>query len=329
MPRKSVSSASGSAGTGPADAEAASPDAFGASGAARIGAAGDAPATSGARHDDDAEADIGRAALRARRVRRAQMWSLRAVLVAVWLGSWELAATHWIDPFFYSKPSLIWERLVQWFTEGTSQGSIWEQIEVTLQEAAGGFVLGAVAGIVLGILLGRARMIAEVAAPFIKAANAVPRIVLASLFVIWFGLGLSSKIATAFVLVFFAVFFNAFQGAREVDRNLVDNARILGAGRLQILTSIVVPSATSWILASLHSAFGFALIGAVVGEFTGASKGLGLLINRAQGTFDSAGIYAGMIVITVIALVAESLLTLVEKRLLKWRPQVAHADIKL
>ncbi|WP_245665917.1 ABC transporter permease [Actinoplanes subtropicus] len=169
------------------------------------------------------------------------------------------------------------------------------------------------AGVVLGILLGRARFAAEVAAPFIKAANAVPRIVLASLFIIWFGLGLTSKVATAVVLVFFAVFFNAFQGAREVDRNLVDNARILGASRTQVLTSIVVPSATSWIFASLHAAFGFALIGAVVGEYAGADKGLGLLIANAQGTFDAAGIYAGMIIITVVALLAKYLLTLLEK----------------
>jgi NitT/TauT family transport system permease protein len=254
--------------------------------------------------------------------RRTKMWLVRSLVVVLWLGSWELAATHWIDPFFYSKPSAIWARLVDWFTTGTAFGSVWTQLFVTLQEAVLGFVIGAVAGVVLGILLGRARFTAEVAAPFIKAANAVPRIVLASLFIIWFGLGLTSKVATAVVLVFFAVFFNAFQGAREVDRNLVDNARILGASRAQVLTSIVVPSATSWIFASLHAAFGFALIGAVVGEYAGADKGLGLLIANAQGTFDAAGIYAGMIIITVVALLAEWLLTLLENRLLRWRPPV-------
>jgi NitT/TauT family transport system permease protein len=248
--------------------------------------------------------------------------------VVLWLVSWELAATHWIDPFFYSKPSAIWGRLTDWFTAGTAFGSIWTQIAVTLQEAVFGFAIGAVAGVVLGIVLGRARFLAEVAAPFIKAANAVPRIVLASLFIIWFGLGMSSKVATAMVLVFFAVFFNAFQGAREVDRNLVDNARILGASRIAVLRTIVVPSATSWIFASLHSAFGFALIGAVVGEFTGADKGLGLLINNAQGTFDSAGIYAGMIVVTVLALVAEWLISTAEKRLLRWRPPTASAELQ-
>jgi len=247
------------------------------------------------------------------------------LLVTVWLGSWELAASHYLDPFYYSKPTAIWDRLVDWFTAGTAFGSIWEQIAVTLQEAVLGFLIGSVAGIVLGVLLGRGRFLADVCAPFIKAGNAIPRIVLASLFVIWFGLGMSSKVATAVVLVFFAVFFNAFQGAREVDRTLVDNARILGARPRQVLTSIVLPSATSWILASLHVAFGFALIGAVVGEYTGADKGLGLLINHAQGTFDAGGIYAGMIIITVIALLAEWLLTLLERRLLAWRPPSSSA----
>ncbi|BCY09840.1 ABC transporter permease [Actinoplanes sp. L3-i22] len=254
--------------------------------------------------------------------RRTKMWLVRSLVVVFWLGSWELAATHWIDPFFYSKPSAIGARLGDWFTTGTAFGSVWTQLFITLEEAVLGFAIGAVAGVVLGILLGRARFVAEVAAPFIKAANAVPRIVLASLFIIWFGLGLTSKVATAVVLVFFAVFFNAFQGAREVDRNLVNNARILGASRAQVLTSIVVPSATSWIFASLHAAFGFALIGAVVGEYAGADKGLGLLIANAQGTFDAAGIYAGMIIITVVALLAEWLLTLLENRLLRWRPPV-------
>jgi NitT/TauT family transport system permease protein len=123
------------------------------------------------------------------------------------------------------------------------------------------------------------------------------------------------------VLVFFAVFFNAFQGAREVDRVLVDNARILGASRWDLMRTIILPSATSWILASMHVAFGFALIGAVVGEFTGADKGMGLLIAHSQGNFDAAGIYAGMLIITVVALVAEWLITRLENRLTGWRPQ--------
>jgi NitT/TauT family transport system permease protein len=257
-----------------------------------------------------------------RRSRR--RWSVlvaRLALVAAWLGSWELTATYWIDPFFYSKPSAIWQKLITWFTSGTSAGSIWTQISYTLQEAVYGFVLGAVAGVVIGVVLGRARFLADVLAPFIKAANAIPRIVLASLFVIWFGLGMSSKVATAFVLVFFGVFFNAFQGAREVSKVVDDNARILGASQWQLMRTVVLPSATSWILASLHTAFGFALIGAIVGEYAGSDKGLGLLISQSQGTFDAAGIYAAMIITTVLALGAEAVLTVVERRLTKWQPR--------
>jgi NitT/TauT family transport system permease protein len=263
-----------------------------------------------------------------RRRRKPVRWTVigvRTLIVVLWLGSWEWSATHLIDPFYYSKPSKVVDQLGTWFTDGTSQGSIWEQIGVTLEEAVLGFAIGSVLGIVLGVLLGRSRFLADVCAPFIKAANAIPRIVLASLFVIWFGLGMSSKVATAVVLVFFAVFFNAFQGAREVDKTLVDNARILGASRKQVLTSIVLPSATTWILASLHTAFGFALIGAIVGEYTGADKGLGLLIATSQGNFNAAGIYAAMLITTVIALVAEVLLTRLEGRLLSWRPQTTGA----
>jgi NitT/TauT family transport system permease protein len=246
---------------------------------------------------------------------------VRAALIVLWLGSWELSARTFMDPFYYSMPTKIWDKLVIWFTDGTSQGSIWSNIAITMEEAVLGFLIGTFAGVVLGVLLGRSRFLADVLAPFIKGANAIPRIVLASLFVIWFGLGMSSKVATAFVLVFFAVFFNAFQGAREVDKVLVDNARILGANRWDMLRTIILPSATSWILASMHVAFGFALIGAIVGEFTGADKGLGILIAHAQGNFDAAGIYAGMLVVTVLALVAEWLITQLETRLTTWRPQ--------
>ncbi|QWF80109.1 ABC transporter permease [Amycolatopsis sp. CA-230715] len=254
------------------------------------------------------------------RRRKRNIWLLRLGIVAVWLGSWELTATLWIDPFVYSKPSKIWERLVEWFSIGTDFGSIWYQLWVTVEEAVIGFAIGSIAGVVLGVVLGRSAYLADVLAPFIKAINAVPRIVLAALFVIWFGLGLPSKVATVIVLVFFAVFFNAFTGAREVDRNVIDNARILGASRVQVMGSIVLPSATSWILSSLHTAFGFALIGAVVSEYAGARAGVGFLISNAQGTFDSAGIYAGMIIMTVVALIAEWGIGWLERKLLRWRP---------
>lgn len=276
----------------------------------------------------ESERSLPEAVRRARRKRMTAIWSLRAAIVVVWLGSWELVATYWIDPFFYSKPSAIAVRIYEWFTVGTSFGSIWGNLGVTVEEAVLGFVVGAVGGVLLGVLLGRSSYLAEVLNPFIKMANAVPRIVLAALFLVWFGLGLASKVATVVVLVFFAVFFNAFTGAREVDRNLIDNARILGASRWQVVRTIVVPSATSWILSSLHIAFGFALIGAVVGEYAGAKAGMGFLIANAQGTFDTAGIYAGMIIITVVALLAEWAIGTAEKRLLRWRPQARPNEDK-
>ena len=273
----------------------------------------------------ETEQDILARAKRSSSRRKRNVWLLRLAIVVVWLGSWELTATYWIDPFFYSKPSNIWARLVDWFSAGTDFGSIWYNIFITVEEAVIGFAIGAVAGVVFGVILGRSAYLAQVLAPFIKAANALPRIVLAALFLIWFGLGLPSKVATVIVLVFFAVFFNAFTGAREVDRNLIDNARILGATRGQVLKSIVLPSATSWILSSLHVAFGFALIGAVVSEYTGAKAGMGFLIANATGTFDTAGVYAGMLIITVVALFAEWGITALEGRLLRWRPPSADA----
>lgn len=258
-----------------------------------------------------------------------KVYILRVLLLVAVLGIWELSVALWLDPFFYSKPSLIWQKLVTWFTAGTAQGSIWLQIFTTLQEAVYGFIIGSITGIVLGILLGRARLLAEVVQPYIQALNAVPRIVLSALFIIWFGLGMQSKVATAVVLVFFPVFFNAFQGAREADGNLINNARILGASKSQVLRSIVVPSATSWILASLHTAFGFALIGAIVGEYAGATRGIGLLISTAQGSFDAAGIYAGMVISTVLALGAEVILGGVERKLLRWRPPAVTTAVQV
>ncbi|WP_207401262.1 ABC transporter permease, partial [Actinomadura roseirufa] len=262
-----------------------------------------------------AEDELAAARLRAAALRRAlAVNGARVLLVAAWLGSWELAGRHWIDPFYTSMPSMIWSRLAQWFTDGTSQGPVWEQISCTLREAVAGFALGAAGGAVLGVALGRGRFPADVCAPFVTAAGAIPRIVPAALFVIWFGLGTRSKVATAFALVFLAVFVAAFQGAREVDRNLVNNARMLGAGRLQVLWTIVVPSAAAPILARLHSASGLAIIGAVVGEYSGADEGLGLLLHRAQDASDSTGLYAVMLIITALVLLAGGPLRLLKRR---------------
>jgi NitT/TauT family transport system permease protein len=177
--------------------------------------------------------------------------------------------------------------------------------------------------VVVGVTLGQSRFLAEVLGPYIKIVNAIPRIVLGSIFTVALGLGTTSKVLLAAVLVFFVVFFNAFQGVREVDRNLLANARVLGASRLQIVRHVVLPSALTWIIASLHVAFGFSIIGAIVGEFLGSQKGLGLVIATSQNNFNPNGVFAAMLIIAVLALTAEALIATAERRLLAWRPSQA------
>jgi sulfonate transport system permease protein len=250
--------------------------------------------------------------------------ALRLLVAVVILGGWELGVRAGvIDKFFWSQPTAIAAKLWLWITEGTDLGSIWDQILVTMQETVGGFIVGSILGVIFGIVLGRSRLLADVMGPYIKAANAIPRVVVGALFAISLGLDIKAKIATAAILVFFVVFFNAFQGVREVDRNLIANARILGARDRQLTTEIIIPSALSWIIASLHTSFGLALVGAVVGELFGATQGLGELIYAAKNNFDAAGVFAGMALLAAIALVAEALITALEDRLIRWRPPVA------
>ncbi|MCW2493166.1 MAG: transporter permease [Frankiales bacterium] len=260
--------------------------------------------------------------------RRGGIYLARLTLMAVLIGGWQVGVnTKWIDSFFWGSPDGAYSQLKTWILNGTSQGSLASQILVTLQEALYGFLIGVVLGVVFGIALGRNQFLSDLFAPFIKVANSIPRIVLGSFFTLAFGYGIKSKVILAVVLVFFGVFFNAFQGTREVDRNLLSNARILGASRWQTTRQVVLPSAFTWIMASLHISFGFALIGALVGELLGADQGLGLLIKNSQNNTDINGVLAGMVLVALIALVAETLITLLENRVLRWRPPQQSADL--
>jgi NitT/TauT family transport system permease protein len=250
--------------------------------------------------------------------------ALRLAVLVFFVGGWELGVrAGWLDPFFFGQPSGIVDKLIDWIQHGTAIGPLWKQVWVTIYEAGAGFLIGAVMGILCGITLGRNQLLSDVFSIYIKIANSIPRVVLGSIFIVALGLGSPSKIALAVVMVFFVVFANAFQGVREADKNLIANARILGASNWQVTRAVVLPSALSWSLASLHVSFGFALIGAIVGEFLGAREGMGLLIATAQGSFDSNGVFAAMIVIAVVALIAEWILMLIEDRLLTWRPETS------
>lgn len=269
----------------------------------------------------ETDTDLRAAAIRSRRARMLRLRAAQIGLAVFIFGGWQLATDEkWLDPFFYGKPSGIVAALVHLFTKGSEFGSIWADIGVTLQEALYGFLLGAAVGVVFGLVLGQNRFLADVLGPYIKVLNAVPRIILGSIFLVAFGLGTFPKVLLAAVLVFFIVFFNAFQGVREVNPNLVANLRILGASPLQVARHVTIPSALTWIIASLHTAFGFAIIGALVGEVLGAQRGIGLVISQAQNRFDPDTVFACMAIMAVITLAAEFVLTLVERRVLSWRP---------
>ncbi len=223
--------------------------------------------------------------------------------------------------FFFGEPLKIFASISEWFTSGSIYPHLW----VTLQETALAFVIGTIAGLVVGLWLGRAPLASALLDPYIKAMNAMPRVILAPIFMVWFGLGIWSKVALGVTLVFFIVFFNVYQGVKEVSPVILANARMLGASKGQLLRHVYLPSATSWVFSSLHTAVGMAFVGAVVGEYLGSAKGVGYLIHQAEGSFLINDVFAGILVLTGFALLLDMLVTLAEKRLLRWRPTAASS----
>jgi NitT/TauT family transport system permease protein len=238
--------------------------------------------------------------------------ALGGVLVVVWQAG---ASAKLLDPFFFSRPSDIAVRIATWI----ANGSLWRHLLVTLEESILGLVIGAALGIALGFALARSPFAARVLDPYIKMLNAVPRVVLAPLFLLWFGLGIWSKVALAVTLVFFVMFFNTYQGVRDADRVIIDNVRMLGASERQLVRHVLVPSALTWIFSSLQTSLGFAMVGAVVGEYLGAARGLGYVISQAEGTFDTTGVFAGMTVLASVVVIVSAGVTRVERWLLRWK----------
>src|ERR1051326_412254 len=210
---------------------------------------------------------------------RSAVLAIQSGLLIAIIAGWEVAARYrLIDPFFFSQPTVFIARAFHWLGDpGMLLGghSIYHHLIVTLEEMTGGFVLGVLSGIVAGFVLGRSEFWSAVFNPYIQVFNALPRLVLAPIFVLLLGIDQRSKIALGFSLVFFIVFFNAYRGVREVDKNLLNNARILGASERQLVRHVLLPSAMTWILSSLHTSVGFALVGAVVGEYLASAQGLG------------------------------------------------------
>jgi NitT/TauT family transport system permease protein len=245
------------------------------------------------------------------------------IALALWqlLSTVPIFGTLVLPPFFFSTPVDVGGRILHLFATGT----VWKHLWVTFSESILAFVLGSGMGVLIGFWFARQPTIAAVFDPYVKMINALPRVVLAPIFTLWFGLGIWSKVVLGITLVFFIVFFNVYQGVREVSPTILANARMLGMNDRQLLRHVFWPSALSWMFSSLHTSVGFAVVGAVVGEYLGSAAGLGYLIQSAEGNFDVAGVFAGMVVLAVFVLVIDAIVTMAERRLLVWRPDAAEA----
>ena len=264
----------------------------------------------------------------ATRHRPVPMMIWQMLLGAVLLAVWECGARIGVlDKFFFSRPSdvitRVWHMVVG--------GSVWPHLVTTILEATLSFFIGVIGGVLFGFILSRNRWLGALLDPYIRVGNALPRVVLAPMFLLWFGLGIWSKVALGVTVVFFIVFFNTYQGVREVDPVIVNNARMLGASERQLIRHVLIPSALTWIFSSLHISIGFAIIAVVVGEYLGASRGIGYMISQAEGVFDTTGVFAGMAILAIVVLGVGLLVNRLERYLLRWkahRTDAAMGDIR-
>jgi NitT/TauT family transport system permease protein len=261
-----------------------------------------------------------------------RVWQV-GLLVAVF-AFWHLMTTPGLVPpfmfdndrqaaFFFGEPLKVAGRIWVWFV---TEADIYRHLGITLLETLLAFGIGSVLGLGAGLWLALQPMASAILEPYVKALNSMPRIILAPIFAVWFGLGIGSKVALGVTLVFFIVFFNVYQGVKEVSPVVLANARMLGARPRQLLRHVYLPSATSWVFSSLHTSVGLAFVGAVVGEYLGSSQGVGYLILQAEGTFDINTVMAGIVVLTAFALVLDAVVGRIERRLMKWQPKAGETE---
>ena len=264
--------------------------------------------------------------------RNLRVWQV-GLLVAVF-ALWHVLTTPGLVPpivfendqqaaFFFGEPLKVFGRIWAWFVR---DADIYAHLWVTLVETVLAFAFGAVFGLGFGLWLALQPMASALLEPYIKALNSMPRIILAPIFAVWFGLGIASKVALGVTLVFFIVFFNVYQGVKEVSPVVLANARMLGATQRQLLRHVYLPSATSWVFSSLHTSVGLAFVGAVVGEYLGSASGVGYLIHQAEGVFDINTVMAGILVLTAFALALEAAVGRIERRLMKWQPRSGETE---
>jgi NitT/TauT family transport system permease protein len=252
-----------------------------------------------------------------------RVWLFRVLLLLALLGVWQVAAERSaMTRFFVGSPYEVGGTIVQWVISGT----IYRHLAITLIETLLAFSIGTAMALVIGLWLALDPFWSGVFDPFIKGINTMPRLILAPIFSVWFGLGIWSKVALGVTIVFFIVFFNVYQGVKEVSPILLANVRMLGASRAQLIRRVYIPSAMSWVFSSLHLSVGMAFVGAVIGEYLGSAAGVGYLILQAESTFEINTVIAGIVVLTAFALLLDAMVTMVETALIgRSRPRAAEA----
>ena len=243
------------------------------------------------------------------------LWLARGLLLLSFLTFWQVASGRLFDNFWFSDPFTIGQRLVEWI----ESGALWFHFLITAKEVAIGFIFGIVLGGSAGFLLGRRRTLARLLDPFILGVYSLPKIALAPLFILWFGVGILPKIVLVGAVVFFLVFFNALAGVRDVNEDLIDSVRLMRGSRLQIARYVLLPSALVWIVTGLKISVPYALVAAVVGEMMASNKGLGSLIQDSAAQFDTAGVFAALAVLLLLSVSLNEALSALERRVLRWK----------
>jgi sulfonate transport system permease protein len=248
----------------------------------------------------------------------------RFAIIGGFLLLWEIASGRWIEPFLISSPSRILSSLITGFREGDLFQHTW----VTFQEIAIGFPMGAISGIALGYWFGRSRLLAEIFEPIIIAFNGIPRTAVAPLFIVWLGIGLWSKVGVVFLLTFFLNFFNTYTGMRQMDREYIDLASLMGVKGWKLTFKVIFPAISPYVFTGIRTSIPFAVIGAIVGEFVASTEGLGFFIRMSAGIFKTADVFVGIIVLMIMVIIMDKIAEMIEKRALRWQSQTEHIQIQ-
>lgn len=247
--------------------------------------------------------------------RKIMVYVCQAAFGILFLSFWQYASGRLIDPFFVSSPSAVFGKLYTWLMNG----ELFRHLSITLYATAIGFAIGSAIGFALGLTFGKFAFLAEVLDPYITALYSIPKLALAPLFIIWFGIGIESKIAVSASIVFFVVFLNTFSGVREVNPIYIHATQIMGASQWAVMRTVIIPSATAWVITGLKVSVPYALVGTVIGEFMSSNRGIGFIIAQATGLFDTNSVFAGIIILAIVGAIINSILKATEARLLRWR----------